>query len=240
VFGLLRRPNLVLAALGGQIALGMVFRIVYEGYYRHQGLFLVFVLFLYWLFIDALNSGSLTRIQRWLFNMSLYGAIVILMLWNITVACVMVHADISQERSSSKAFGEYLKGSETYRDAIIIAEPDFLLESLPYYAPNPLYLPREHRFGTTISFTTEADDSLSIGGLLSIARDIKTRYGRPVLVVLGHWDIDPYKAGEESYSYDRIFSWNIDEFADFNESTILVTEYNSASTDENYRVYAIR
>jgi hypothetical protein len=46
-FGLLHRPNLLLAALSGQIAFGVLFRVVYSGAYRHQGLFLVFILFLY-------------------------------------------------------------------------------------------------------------------------------------------------------------------------------------------------
>lgn len=239
-FGLLHRPSLVLAALGGQVAFGLLFRVVYEGYYWHQGLFLVFVMFLYWLFIEAVKKESLTRVQRLLFNTSFYAAIVPLMLWNMFVAGILTQADIGLERSSNKAFGEYLKGSEIYRDAIIVPEPDYLVESLPYYAPNRLYLPREHRFGTIISFTTEADYRLSLGELLSIARDVKARYGQPVLVVLGHWEIDPYKPGEKNYSYNSVFSWNTQEFTDFDESTILITEFDSASSDENYRVYAIK
>ncbi|MBN1311183.1 MAG: hypothetical protein JXB30_07165 [Anaerolineae bacterium] len=240
MFGLLHRLSLFLAALGSQVAFGMLFRVVYTGYYWHQGLFLVFVMFLYWVFIEALDKESLTRIQLRLFNVSLYAAITILMLWNIFVSCVLAQADINLERSSNKAFGEYLKESETYRDAIIIPEPDFLLESLPYYAPNPLYLVREHRFGTTISFTTAADYRLSLGELLAAARDIKSHYGQPVLIVLGHDDVDQTRDGEKNYSYNRIFSWDTSEFADFNASTILVTEFDSASTDENYKVYAVK
>jgi hypothetical protein len=239
-FGLLQRPSLVLAALGGQVAFGMLFRVVFDGDYRHQGLFLVFILFIYWLFLEALPNGSLTKIQRLLFNTGLYVGIVLLLLWNIAAINITVQADMSQERSSSKALGEYLQGSEIYREAIIVPEPDFLLESLPYYAPNPLYFPREHRFGTTVSFTTAADYRLSLGELLAIARNIKTRYGQPVLVVLGHWHVDQHKTGEKHYSYNKIFSWNINEFAAFNESTLFVTEFKSAYTDENYQVYAIR
>jgi hypothetical protein len=197
-------------------------------------------MFLYWVFIEASDKESLTRIQRRLFNVSLYAAIVMLMLWNIFVTFILAQADINLERSSSKAFGEYLKESELYRDAIIVPEPDFLVESLPYYAPNPLYLVREHRFGTTISFTTAADYRLSLGELLEAARDIKLRYGQPVLIVLGHEDVDQTSDGEKNYSYNRIFSWDTSEFADFNKSTIFVTEFNSASTDENYQVYALR
>ena len=150
-----------------------------------------------------------------------------------------IRTDINQEQSSSKAFSEYLKGSEIYRDAIIVPEPDYLLESLPYYASNPLYFPREHRFGTIVFFTTDADYHLSLGELLSVAREIKTRYSQPVLIVLGHWDLDPHKAGEKYYSYNKIFSWSVNEFVDFNESTKLVAQFKSAYTDENYQVYVV-
>ncbi len=239
-FGLLHRPNLLLAALGGQIAFGVLFRVVYVGQYRHQGLFLVFILFLYWLFIESLNNGAMTRTKRLLFNMGLYVAMLTLISGNVAKTKNAVWTDISLERSSSRAFGEFLNRSETYRDAVIVPEPDFLVESLPYYAKNRIYLPREHRFGTTVSWTTEANYRLSLGELLSVARGIKTRYGQSVLIVLGHWDVDKYKSGEKKYSYYKVFSWNTNESADFNESTILVREFKSSYSDENYRVYTIR
>jgi hypothetical protein len=239
VLGLLHRPNLLLAAFSSQIAFGVLFRVVYKGSYRHQGLFLVFILFLYWLFIESLNNGAMTRTKRLLFNIGLC-AVMILILSNVVKTTRDVWADIHLERSSSRAFGEFLNRSGTYRDAIIVPEPDDYLESLPYYAKNRIYLPREHRFGTTVSWTTEANYRLSLGELLSIARGIKTLYSQPVLIVLGHWDIDEYKPGEKKYQYNKVFSWNTNEFADFNESTILVAEFRSAYGVENYRVYTIR
>jgi len=61
-----------------------------------------------------------------------------------------------------------------------------------------------------------------------------------VLIVLGHWDVDEYKPGEKKYQYNKVFSWNTNECADFNESTILVAEFRSAYGVENYWVYTIR
>jgi len=197
-------------------------------------------LFLYWLFIESLNNGAITRTKHLLFNMGLYVAMLTLIVWNVAKTKNTVWTDISLEMSSSRAFGEFLNRSETYRDAIIVPEPDFLIESLPYYAPNRIYLPREHRFGTTVSWTTEANYRLSLGELLSVARGIKTRYGQSVLIVLGHWDVDKYKSGEKKYSYNKVFSWNTNESADFNESTIFVREFKSLHGDENYSVYTIR
>jgi len=240
VLGLLHRPHLALAALGAQIAFGILFRVVYEGAYRHQGLFLVFLLFLYWLFIESLNNRAITRTKHLLFNTGLYVAMLSLILDDVAKTKDAVWVDISMERSSSKAFGEFLHTSAIYGDAIIVPEPDLLLESLPYYAKNKIYFPREHRFGTTVSWTTEANYRLSLGELLSLARGLKTRYDQPVLIVLGHWDFYSYEHREKRYSYNKVFAWNTDEFADFKRSTILAAEFKSAYSDENYMVYAVR
>jgi len=241
VFGLIHRPNLALAALGSLISFGVIFRVVYGGSYRHQGLFLVFLLFLYWLFIESLNNGkAINRIKKFLFYTGFYVAMLSLIFWNVHKTTVTVWGDINLEISSSKAFGEFLNTSESYRDAIIVPEPDYLLESLPYYAKNRIYIPREHRFGTTVSWTIEANQRLSLGELLSIASDLKTNFDQPVLIVLGHWDIYKYEHRKKNYSYNKIFTWNADEFAEFNRLTILVAKFMSAYSDENYFVYAIR
>jgi hypothetical protein len=229
---------------------------------------LVFILFLYWLFAASLdneamtrNKGSMTKNKKLmakkrrvvtenkgamtgtrppLFNAGLYVAVLILIAGNVAKTKDAVWADINQEMSSSRALGEYLNRSEAYRDAVIVPEPDYLIESLAYYAKNRIYLPREQRFGGTVSWTTEAKYRLSLGELLSVARDIQGRFGQPVLIVLGHWEVGRFGSAEKKYSYNKVFSWDTKESADFNESTILVGEFKSAYGDENYRVYAVR
>ncbi len=182
----------------------------------------------------------MNKTKHLLFNIGLYVAMLILISANFARTKNLVWTDISMERSSNKAFGEFLNRSATYHDAIIVPEPDFLLESLPYYAKNMIYLPREHRFGTTVSWTTESNYKLSLGELLSSARDIKTRYGQPVLIVFGHLDVDTSRPGEKKHTYGKVFSWNSDDSTEFNGSTIPVVEFKSAYTNENYRVYTLR
>ena len=241
VFGLLHRPNLFLAALGGQMAFGVIFRLVYGGSYQHQGLFLIFLLFLYWVFIESADKRLLRGKKGLLFNAGLYIAMLILLVGSFAMTKYTVFNDIVMEMSSSKAFGKFLNTSAIYHNAIIIPEPDYLIESLPYYAGNMIYLPREHRFGTTVSWTTKAKASLSLADLLFAARDLKAVHGKPVLIVLGHWDINGCSPSQKKhYSYNKVFSWDRDELLNFNQSTVLVTEFKSALGDENYRVFTLR
>ncbi len=58
VFGLLHKPKLFIAALSAQTAFGLLFVLVYRGSSRHQDLFLIFLIFLYWISIRSLHNRN--------------------------------------------------------------------------------------------------------------------------------------------------------------------------------------
>jgi hypothetical protein len=245
VLCLLRRFNLFLAALAGLISLGVFFRAVYLGFPQHQGLFLIFLLFLYWIAIESSDETSQlqTRFQRFKglgFKLGLYGVLPILLLGNIFRDNI-IYWDIKREMSSSKAFGAFLNQSEAYRNAIIVGEPPTFMEALPYYATNAIYFPRELRFGTTVSFSSKAVADLSLGQLLSVARDLKARSGQPVLIVLGNWPPAERKKGSKRSSYGKWkFTWTPQELDEAAETLVPVVGFHTAITDENYEVMALK
>jgi hypothetical protein len=49
---------------------------------------------------------------------------------------VFVNRAISHQQSSSKRFGQFISANPKYRDAILVGEPDYVLESMPYYVGN--------------------------------------------------------------------------------------------------------
>jgi len=238
VVGLWLRPNLLLAALAAQTALGVFFRLAYPGWYRHQGLYLLFLVFLYWLYVDSVGTRTFEGVRRTLFRCGLYLAVLLLIVVDLARAPRFVWGDIAGERSSSRALGEFLNESVEHADAVIVPEPDFMLESLPYYADHPIYLPRERRFSRTVSWTTDSSLSLSLGELLSAARDVRTRSGRDVLIVLGS-NANLNGPGEQRYMYGKVFSWTAAEADEFRSSTSLVAEFRASEGDEDYRVYAL-
>jgi hypothetical protein len=226
------------------IGFGVFFRVVYPGSYRHQGIFLVFVLFLYWLTVESPAETTLpTKIRRWLdagFKIGLYGALPALLLGNVYKDKVII-VDIKKEMSSSQAFGAFLNQSNAYRNAIIVAEPAFFVESLPFYAANAIYLPREHRFGNWAAFDAKADPDLSLGQVLSIARDLQTQRSQPVLIVLGKWPPKRHKDGFRMTLYGRWkFSWTTNELDEADRTLTQVADFNKALTAENYKVMAFK
>jgi hypothetical protein len=240
ILGLLFRPPLFLAALTGEIALGLIFRLVYSGYYRHQALFIVFLLFLYWLYLQWRNGKSVLWWKNVLFYAGFYVAIPLIVtagVWNMRDTVLL---DIRMEMSSSKALGEFLRASSEYRNAILLPEPDYTIEPLAYYADNEIYLPREHRFSKTVSWTTESDAYLSLDSLMNTARELQGTLGKPVLIVLEPGLFDFSRPGEREYSYDKVFAWDAESVAEFQASTALVGEFTHSLEDENYLVYALQ
>jgi hypothetical protein len=241
IIGLIGRPKLMVAAFTTQLFIGMFFRIFLVGSYRHEGIYLIFIVALYWMLLAEPERISRDLIRRNLMYAGLYIGLTLLVLSNTARGKFLVMSDIRGDFSSGKALGEFLNHDTAVKNAIIVAEPDFHMETLPYYADNLIYLPRERRFGNTVSWNYDSDSVLTLGGLLSSAREIRRNKSGPVLIVVG----DPVRlgpAGEEIlYPFQRKFSWTREEFIDFDTSTILLRDFNKAyAYKENYRVYMLK
>jgi hypothetical protein len=126
IFCLVRRVDLFLAGLGGLIGFG-VFPRGLSGSYRHQGIFLVFVLFLYWLTAESpaettlptkYAAGSTSDSDRSLRRVAGVAA-------RKRLQRQSHYRRHQREMSSSQAFGAFLNQSNAYRNAIIVAEPAF-------------------------------------------------------------------------------------------------------------------
>ena len=140
--------------------------------------------------------------------------------------------------SSSKAFGSFLNASREFHEAILLPEPDYFIESLPYYAHNPIYFAREGRFGTTVTWSTAAAVDLSLGQMVSLARKLKAQYRRPVLVVLGHPRAVTDATGDIWYLYNKHFTWSVAEHEDAAHALTPVAEFPTAA-EEKYWIYAV-
>lgn len=242
ILGLIGRFPLLFAAVAGDLAFGLLFQLVYPGYFRHQGLYLVFAVCLYWLAVETRGSGPAFKFDRLLFAAGAYVALPLLFLAGIFQLRETAGRDIRMEMSSSKVFGEFLRSNPVYRDAILLPEPDYLIESVAYYADNEIYLPREGRFSNTVSWTTDSKTILSMAELLATARRLREASGKPVLIVMGHLQLDFLRPaeGQYKYSYNKIFAWDAQSGADFQRSTVLVADFHAALEDENYLVYLLR
>jgi hypothetical protein len=239
ILGLIRRPILAVVALAGLVALGTLFRVGVPGDYRHAGLFLCFLLSLYWIAENEFRHAPPPKRLLRLGQVLGYGALTATILASVYRSRA-VPIDVAHPVSSSKALGAFLHADGALRDAILVPEPDYYLESLPYYADNPIYLTRERRFGKNASWSAANAQVLSLGDLMAQARQLRARYRRPVLVVLGHPGVRTEPTGVASMFYRKRFTWSAAEHAELERSFVRVADFWNAYSDENYSVYAVK
>jgi hypothetical protein len=247
IFGLIVRPPVFFIAYAALLVLSVLFSIIYSSWYRHQGLLVVFLISLYWIVID--REGGALRYKRFhkIFQAGLYGGLAGLLAFIVASGATNVYRDWRYQKSASKAFAQdFLNTHQEYKDAILIGEPDFIIEAVRYYADNRMYIVREKRFGDTVRFVRNVQLNLSMGELLCTSWQIAKEEDKPVLIVLGHryLGVGPFDSGtlpkSVSYIYQRTFTWSTEELDDWRRHTRFLRQFDhNVIGDEAYTIYSL-
>jgi hypothetical protein len=236
--GLWRRWPLLIAYIASLTGLGVIFRVGLPGELRHVGLMFMMVVFLYWrALIDsgqAKNGQPGPRRARLFYTLTM--PLTLVMVLHVALGARKVSVDIQYPLSSSKAFGAFLR-QPSYHRAIIIGEPDNLVEALPYYVPNRLYYPHRRSFGTNATLSKSLVGHLSLLELLSIADSLRTATGDPVLIALDP-RVEANDSGEMVGGTKKRFTWSAPERAIFFAHTRRIAVFHDA-LDERYSVYEV-
>lgn len=242
LLGLANRLSAMIAS--GLVLLGLclLFTFVYPGGYRHQALWLVFMIA-----ITALTSrsplrmagndaaGRVTRIGQVCFLILL--SLQVISGFETVYQTVITDTPLSR----SKDFGALMQSRPDLKDAIIIADPDYLVEPLPYYISNRTYLMREERFGNTVRFTRNARLSLSLADILQTANHLRQSEGVPVVILLSQ-RLDQVAAPtsvQESYVWE--LSFTPENISTFQDATSLLKRFGpTAGSDETFDAYLLK
>lgn len=244
--GLLRRPAALAAAVAVMLAMPLFFQIVYPGVYRHQALYVCLLVTLYWLVASghggrwpADRPGLRPAVQAVLVRFG-QGAFVALLAVQalLSVSVVDIRAQgVAYSRSRDLAA---LLRRARLGHAVVMADADVVLEALPYYAPNPVWQTRPHRFGHVVGFTKANAYDLHLGRILADARAVRARTGRPVVIVT-QLRLDPGAPPQTwSQGYLGKLSTTPAEVRAFLAATRPLARFAPAQTDESYDVYLLR
>jgi len=235
---LLHHPVLLAVYGASLIGFGAAFQTVYPGFLRHQGVFLMLWVALWWVGEHWSRQQEPARLGLAIRRLGavLFGVTLVL---QIPAAVRHYRLDWEHPLSSAKAFGAWLQAHPELAGAVVMGEPDYLLESLPYYAPHAIYLPRNDVFSTTVSRSREADPELSLGAFLESAGRLEAERGTPVLLVLGR-SLTAEPTHRATFGDGRTFTADAEQWRRFHERTVLVAEFASSLSDENYTVFRLR
>src|SRR6185437_5939454 len=176
-----RRPAALAAAIFGLIALKLFFYFIYGSLYRHEVLYLFFLLSLFWM--TAEGAGGNWAEKRWMDPLQLCGAwaFVAVLAASTVVLLSPVHEQLEGKPYSRSADVAKLLQRPELSGAIVMADPDTMLESLPYYVDNPLWMLRQQRFGKVTRLSENARHDLTLDDVLGDARLLHGGTGRLIV-----------------------------------------------------------
>ena len=234
-FGLIRKPAAFSASLAGLIALKLFFFFVYRSYYRHEVLFIVFLLSLYWMVANGAGGRWPGRSRCRALQFYGSGAFILLVaLQTALVPTIIFEQATDRPLSQSSNVGKLLKEPKLRR-AIVMSDTDFMLETMPYYVNNDLWFARERRFGQVTHLTNHSRVVLSLDDLVADARQLHRRTGRPVLFIT-HLRLAPVYSDKWEMFQDTTYITpaNVKRF---HSSMRLIAKLRPARTDEDFDVY---
>lgn len=234
--GLIKRPAALVASIAALIGLKLFFYLVYLSDYRHEILYLAFLLSLYWM--AAEGAGGRWGEKPWMSFIERLGSLFVVALlaaqtWYLRVP--IEHQLMGKPFSRSADAGKLLH-QPALANAIVMADPDPMLEPLPYYANNPLYFLRQQRFGNVVRLSNDARRLLTLDDVLADADRLHRRTGRPI-VFLSHLDLARDTNVRRKMMYDYYTVVTPESAKRFLASTRLIARLRPSGMDENYDVY---
>jgi hypothetical protein len=238
--GLWRRAGAALAAVAGLLLFSLFFVTVYPGSYRHEGLWLFFVLALYWIVLARGEAAAGPRGDGWVGGLGTVCLVALLVLQVPRGAAAVAGVALgARPLSRSRDLAALIESRPELRQAVLLADPDFMLEAMPYYVPNRLYFLHEQRFGTVVKFTLHARLTVSLADMLAAARRIAAVTRAPVLMVLTHKVDQAAPAANDADGYGWNFTVTPAQARDFLAAAHEVAALGPAVTDESYTVYEL-
>jgi len=234
--GLIRRPGGFAAAVAGLIALKLFFYLVYVSYYRHEILYLIFIISLYWM--ESEGAGGSWPQRAWFKAARQIGItcfIALLMLQSVRLLAA-VRAEISGAPFSRIADVAELLERPELKGAIVMGDPDTMVEPLAYYADNPVWFLRQQTFGRVVKLSNKARINLSLTDILADAQRLHAATGRPI-VIISHLELQTKRYSSTRVMFRDATVMRPAEVAKFLASTRHLARLRPSESDEEYDVY---
>jgi hypothetical protein len=233
-WALRKNGRLLLVALLATIGYAMVFRVLYTAALRHEGILTFFLISLCWIAFTAFGRRY-SPAER---GQMALGLLPLLVVQSLALP-VSARRDLLHPASSSKAFAALIESTPRYRDAVLLGEPDYMMETMPYYVSNPVFLTRQREFHYRVYFDrVRRQQHLTLTELINIADSVTCATGRIALLSIAYPKFATDSAGEMHLAYrGAVFTWNSAERARLFARGAPRASFTGATTDENYQVF---
>ncbi len=213
---LLRASALRMAFLSAFLLAWLFARLVYPADERHLGVLTMFLLALFWIRI-AWDSPSHPRYRRWILT-----GLFLSFLCHAVMGIFTSYVTLRYPYSQSKNAGRFLASGDP--KTIVVCEPDFYGDVLPYYAANDIYNIREGRFRPYVTFTAPYNRSIKLADIQEAVERVENETQRRVFVAFP-FPIEQYEEGRNEGGFGRDLIVVRDEVRRFQERFVEVASF---------------
>lgn len=234
------RPALMLAAIGGLVALSILFAFVYPASNRHRMLWLAFLVALAWIRKDTGSTAPMERLAATLRRIGNYAFHALLLLQLAMTGAELSNALARPPVPNSRAhdLGRLLATTPGLRDAVVIADPDYMTEALAYYAPaNPVWRIRQGGWSAVNIYTAHgAKVHLTLDEITRTAAALHGCTGRPVVILM---ESPPWQG--QTFTQSSGYAWTTritpDMTRRFYSAVKPITVFGPSGLGESYTVF---
>ncbi len=201
-------PHLAIAVLVMFAGAAWFMRGVYNAGPHHLGMLFAFMAAVTW--IRAGHTSATTagpRAVRVAWRALLFGVWPLLLLLQDYRGLREIQQEVQYTKTAAPELAQLL-ARDDLAGAVVIGEPDYFLDALPYYRDNRIFIAREDRFGRRVSWTTDSRRDFDLGQLLAAARRVQREQQVPVLLVIGNLIRLDQPSGEIRHGYGDQFRWS--------------------------------
>lgn len=237
LFLLWPRRSYFLAGLLALWGFSLFFTVIYPGSERHIGLWLLFVITLNWMDTARRPSEPAGRTVLWWTS---HSAFILLLVAELVMAGLAIADQWHQPYSRARDLAQLLTRDPSLARAIIMADPDTMIETLPYYAPgHRVYRIRPQAFGPLNLFAAKgANLDITISDILASAQQLRQRQGVPVVILL-----QQPLCGRAPATYSSGYNWTTSctpqMGQQWHRETKQIADLRGAVTDEGYQVFVL-
>jgi hypothetical protein len=227
-----RSRRAIIAIVLAVVAFEIIFRLVYTGGLRHEALLAMLLVSICWIAVAELPRGDRAASSRRMTS----GLAPLLLVQSVALPFV-AWRHIQKPESMAPQLAYRIRSNPEYRNAILMSEPDPLMETMTWYVDNPVYMPRQREFDYRAYFDNGArrQRTLTLSELVGIADSVGCAEQRPVLLSIGYRRLFTRPAGEIAGPYGSVFRWTAAEKASARQRAAMLPYYAPATSDENYQ-----
>jgi hypothetical protein len=240
MLGLLTKPIAFFCLFISLFGVSFIYYFAYPLSLRHHGILWCLVITLYWICFYKSEVRIIHKPILFLHKIALMLILPLILIWGDAKAISKAKQDYLYDVSSSKSLGLWLSYRLGYKKAILIVEPDYLFEGIPYYSDINIYIPREKLFRKYGKSTDAQVQIISLREILSDAKKLHSESNTPILIGFA-WPMESQnESGEIILPYGRKFQWNKTDLIEFKQSFQLVEKFDASKSDENFYIYEVK